>query len=197
MSGNLAPSGAPNIQHAKAWLESTVSELHELAHTTGTSALGDIAATVSDVAKRAPLPVEHGAVVVAQASAIEAYSEAMTLLLAAQVWAQDASDIIITTDAKAQEFGVEGDVIDEMALVETASRRERVITMELSLHRCLSHLMIVNQDHDGPVTVSRDGQGSFFWRHVQSGYHGGIIFHPDYAEKGTKRLPVGTWSIHT
>lgn len=111
------------------------------------------------------------------ASARQAYNEARILLMNANQWAEtcDANDTEETLNA----------------------RREKYREMELSLHRNLVHLLTSGSEHDGDLRITRDGLGCFFWIYAKSGYHGGLIFHADYAEHGTERLPVGYWSIHT
>lgn len=111
------------------------------------------------------------------ASARQAYEEARSLLMEANQWAEhcDADDTVETLTA----------------------RRERFQKMELSLYSNLTHLLTSGTEHDGDLTITRDGHGCFFWAYKRSGYHGGLIFHADYAEHGSERLPVGYWSIHT
>lgn len=180
-------TGAPNIAHAKAWLEQSATALKHHANYDSLTddEIRDHAATVADVAKRAPLPVANGAIVVMDASAIAAYHEAVQMIAHAQRWSEgtDLSWEVISGD-------------DGHAGVKIVNRRrEQVAQMELSLYRSLAHLSTVAQDYDGPCHVHRDGEGAFFWRHTQSGYHGGIVYHANH-ENG-ERLPVGTWSIHT
>jgi hypothetical protein len=189
-------TGAPDIAHAKAWLEDAAAKLRRWAREIEDASarenegehpvdrLRDLAATIADVAERAPLPVANGAILVMTGSALAAWSEAQQLITRASEWAQGADIPFELTQ-------------DDTGLRIVARRREQVAEMELSLHRGLAHLATVNQRHDGPVTVTRDSEGSFYWRHTQSGYHGGLIFHANYADTGRERLPVGTWSIHT
>jgi hypothetical protein len=75
--------------------------------------------------------------------------------------------------------------------------QDRVDEMELSWLRSLVHLIqLASNSYDGDLRLSWDSPDSLFFHHPKSGYHGGLIFHPDYAD-GRKRLPVGTRSIHT
>ncbi len=184
---------APNIMHAKAWLTHSAQLLADFANDEDVQARADemldVRAVLLDVANRAPLPVENGAVVVMDESAIAAYHAAVQKIAHAQRWAEGAD--------LAYEL-----VEDGTALRIVNRRREQVAAMELSLYRSLAHLSTVAQNYDGPCHVSRDGECSFFWRHTNGDtdappYHGGIIYSASYAEKGTERLPVGTWSIHT
>lgn len=112
-------------------------------------------------------------------SANVAYREALDLIAGARNWAQ-GMDIDIT-DAKAAE-------------AEVYYRQAKLAEMERSLLSNLVHLMTGPQAHDGPITVTRDMEASFFWHHEKSGYHGGLIFHQDSRPADVR---VGTWSIHT
>jgi hypothetical protein len=179
---------APNIAHAKAWLEDAAAQLADFANDEDVEAraseMRDVRATLLDVANRAPLPVAHGAVVVMDESAITAYHEAVQMIARAQRWCEGTDLSFEVTQ------GDEGIRI-------VNRRREQVAQMELSLYRSLVHLSTVAQDYDGPCHVFRDSEGSFFWRHTngEPPYHGGIIFHASH--DAGERLPVGTWSIHT
>jgi hypothetical protein len=76
---------------------------------------------------------------------------------------------------------------------EQHNRAERVRLMRQTFHSEWGILTGINR-RDGDLTLSWDCHASVFFRYA-SGYHGGLIFHPDY-ENGN-RLPVGRWSIHT
>lgn len=120
------------------------------------------------------MPVQERVVNVAtiEVSAQDAYQEVQAMLIQAQTWVNEAED-------------------EE----QLATRREKFTEMSESFHRNIAHIIFTSQNHDGPVTLSRDGFGSFFWIHGKSGYHGGLIFHRSYGEDGDAR--IGTWSIHT
>lgn len=124
-----------------------------------------------------------GSVVVMTASAIQAHIEAVAMMGAAAEWATGTG--LTFEDAEGM----------ERANREVKQRRNQVRLMQDSYWRCMARLMTVPQEHDGHVIVSRDGEASFYWRHVRSGYHGGIVLHAMYRDG--ERLPVGTWSTHT
>lgn len=130
-----------------------------------------------------------GAMVVMTEGAIQAHGEATKFLMDASLWAENVE--ILWSDAETNSECIAA------AGRETEHRRRQVADMQASYWRCMAHLLTVPQHHDGQVVVSRDGEACFFWRYPKSGYHGGIVFHASYANKGTERLPVGTWSIHT
>lgn len=107
-----------------------------------------------------------------QHSALETFDECQEMIRNARIWEQ------------------EGALYED----EPRERREIVNQMELSLLRCLVHLFMVRQGHDGEVVISRNMVGGFFWRHPKSGYHGGLLFHKNHS---IEDATVGTWSIHT
>ena len=76
-------------------------------------------------------------------------------------------------------------------------RLARVAQMERSFRVCLTRLIAGPQAHDGELRIYRDGPVDamcLFWRHERSGYHGGMIFHPDSRYPNAR---VGDWSLHT
>src|SRR3954470_7451600 len=83
---------APNIAHAKAWVEDARRQLLDFANDEEVAAraeeMRDVAATIADVANRAPFTVPNGAVVVMDASAIEAYHAAVQMIARAQRWSE-------------------------------------------------------------------------------------------------------------
>lgn len=103
----------------------------------------------------------------------ERYRECITAIFEAQNWVDQAAD--------------------EQELIE---RRAQLYSMERSFLSNAARLLFETNSHDGRLYITTDSAPlSFFWRY-ESGYHGGLIFHPIYVN-GTERLPVGTWSIHT
>jgi hypothetical protein len=71
----------------------------------------------------------------------------------------------------------------------------KVNEMERSFNRCLLQLVQLAGSM-GEVRLSWDSKASLFFREPATGYHGGMIYHPNY-HNGSTILPVGTWSLHT
>lgn len=116
----------------------------------------------------------------------QAFVEAQQKLIEARQWVENGEwfvedEITIST----------GDEIQQRAQEYHDQLRE----MEYSLYSNLCHLFFARQDHDGLLEFWRDMEGSFFWKHTKSGYHGGLIAHPVY--HNGERTPIYTWSIHT
>jgi hypothetical protein len=73
---------------------------------------------------------------------------------------------------------------------------ESIDEMRFSLHQ--SMLSVVMMKHGGTLHVQADGAPdamNFYWFYENSGYHGGIIFHPNYRDG--KPSKTGQWSVHT
>ena len=73
-----------------------------------------------------------------------------------------------------------------------AQRQKVVIDQMWSLLRALGYTLLLSNDHDGDIRITKDGEHSLFWSFAKSGYHGGVIFHE--SSKGPEH---GTWSTHT
>ena len=115
----------------------------------------------------------HDNIITLTNSGIQAHREAMTLLMEARAWADRVRPDATHTHVLA---------------------RKLIEEMELSYYRNLCLLFTGAQEHDGPLTIHRDMEACFFWKHEKSGYHGGLIFHLNHQ---VKNASVGTWSIHT
>lgn len=110
------------------------------------------------------------------------YQDCLRAIEEGRTWAQGAD---IDVDAYASQSDVE---------VLVASRHALAAEMERSFHANVSR-MFFRPASDGMLTFHTDiAPLSFFWRY-ESGYHGGLIFHSTH--RGSERLPVGVWSVHT
>lgn len=118
----------------------------------------------------------------------ERYHDCMKAIDEARAWAQGTDlvfDALLGEDLKAQ---------GETALAIVREREALVVEMERSFHANVSR-MFFRPASDGMLTFHTDiAPLSFFWRY-ESGYHGGLIFHSTH--RGSERLPVGVWSVHT
>lgn len=125
---------------------------------------------------------EHSAHVTEQARL--RIDECRAAIEAARAWAMTCSDV-----------AAEGP-LDELRAI-SHDRLTKVAEMERSFLANLTRLVTSWSAHDGAITLYTDiAPLSFYWTHERSEYHGGLIYHPSYAN-GNERLPVGTWSVHT
>lgn len=122
-------------------------------------------------------------------SGIEAHREALVLIQRAHVWAEGAD----LTWEQVEHDGVK--IVTE--------RRAKAAAMELSYFRGLVHVMTMSQGWDGPLSIWRDTEASFYWRHhptvaSRRGMEGGLVFMRDSSlSKPGEPLTIGTWEIHT
>jgi hypothetical protein len=116
--------------------------------------------------------------------AIEEHRRCMSLIADAYAW---ASDYRVATDMAND---------NTASMVEEYNKRQALAReMERSFLTNWSHLTTSAQEYDGPIRIMRDMWCGFFWKHEKSGYHGGLLFHRNYAVQNNDR--IGTWSIHT
>lgn len=98
---------------------------------------------------------------------------------------------IVSIDNPPQSI-IDGTEKEQQAWLDSKGERQtEVIDQAWSLLRGLSTFLVENA-HDQNVSLFRDGDLSLFFR-FDSGYHGGMIFHGNDADRPAK----GTWSIHT
>ena len=72
--------------------------------------------------------------------------------------------------------------------------KDKVAEMERSWHQGVIGLIKLAGGF-GELRVMKDGEYSLFFHQPQSGFCGGLIYHP--ATKDGKRLPYGDFSTHT
>jgi hypothetical protein len=95
-------------------------------------------------------------------------------------WAKDTGVSVEDVDAWRQKY---------------TEMQAKVNEMDRSFHRCLFQLIQLASSM-GEVQLSWDSKCSLFFHEPATGYHGGMIYHPNYHD-GKTILPVGTWSLHT
>ena len=116
------------------------------------------------------------------------YSDCLTAIREARVWAETCPDLVNAGSAYLDKAGYA-----ELQRVRD-TRVALVNEMERSFYQCVTHLMF-GPAVDGTLHIYGETPLSFFWRY-DSDYCGGLIYHVNHG-KDAAGGPVGTWSLHT